>query len=679
MSWSERIAKIDSVQQSMMFKLIASGVIVVGMITALVWYSVSQSAMAEDARGRQLSVVDPTFTPEEKAKIDEERKKVDPGQLRLYDEALAEQKSTMQAVADIVNRFNEQSLSTGRVTLITVGAGTIALTAVWAGLGLTYLTVLMLGAGVSGPMVYLGEVNSGGIWPTVGGLGKFSAAVLCLALAFSTLVRGAAMLLSGSTPVLAIARNVIHEAVRMKISLVFIVMLILALAALPGALESTGPLRYKVQNFLQYGTGGSYLLTAILVVFLSAATVTQEQRDKIIWQTMTKPVRAWEYVLGKWLGVSIVGALLLGVSATGVYLFTEYLRHQRALGEEAPFVANRQDPTAFSEDRFVLEFQVLAGRETVNPYIPPADAAGLDAEIKRRVQLQNEARERNPLEPEPDLQRIYKEVTSEKLQEFLSVAPAQVGGLGKTFTFEGMQAAKRVNLPMVLRYKVNAGSNSPTETYRLTFVVGRSDPRVVTVNLGQAMTLAVYPKDIGPDGKLNISVYNGDIETLRGNPQTITFSAGDGLQVSYPVSTFAPNYLRAMLVLWLKMVFLSSVAICAGTFLSFSVSCLMGFGVFLMAESASFVQKAVENYSTTDNENKTIWYKEVVAWISENVSMIFRTYAELSPISSVVEGKYLSWESVAQSGLILLLVGTLMFAIGSAIFRQRELAIYSGN
>ena len=435
MSWSERIAKIDSVQQSILFKLVASGVIVLGMITALVWYSVSQSARFEDARGRQLSVVDPTFSPEEKARIDEARKKIDPGQLRLFDESMAEQKGTMQTVADIVNRFSEQSLSTGRVTLIIVGAGAIGLTAVWAGLGLTYLTVLMLGAGVSGPMIYLGAVNTGGVWPTVGGLGKFSAAVLCLALAFSTLVRGAAMLLSGATPVLAIARNVIHEAVRMKISLVFIVMLILALAALPGALESSGPLRYKVQNFLQYGTGGSYLLTAILVVFLSAATVSQEQRDKIIWQTMTKPVKAWEYVLGKWLGVSIVGALLLGVSATGVYLFTEYLRHQKALGEEAPFVASKEDPTAFSEDRFVLEFQVLAGRETVNPYIPPADAAGIDAEIQRRARLQDEARLRNPLEPEPDLNRIAKEVASEKLQAFLSVAPAQIGGQGTTFTF----------------------------------------------------------------------------------------------------------------------------------------------------------------------------------------------------------------------------------------------------
>ncbi|MBL0870815.1 MAG: hypothetical protein IBJ18_09600 [Phycisphaerales bacterium] len=679
MSWSERIAKIDSVQQSMLFKLVASGVIVLGMITALVWYSVSQSARAEDILGRQISVVDPTFSPEEKANIDEARKKVDPGQLRLYDEAIAEQKGTMQTVADIVNRLSEQSLSTGRVTLIIVGAGAVGLTAVWAGLGLTYFGVLVLGGGVSGPMIYLGAINTGGYWPTVGGLGKFSAAVLCLSLAFSTLVRGAAMLLSGATPVLAIARNVIHEAVRMKISLVFIVMLILALAALPGALESSGPLRYKVQNFLQYGTGGSYLLTAILVVFLSAATVSQEQRDKIIWQTMTKPVKAWEYVLGKWLGVSIVGALLLGVSATGVYLFTEYLRHQKALGEEAPFVASRQDPTAFSEDRFVLEFQVLAGRATINPYIPPADAAGLEAEVQRRVKQMNDARDRDPREPEPDVQRIAREVAAQKLQEFLSVAPAQIGGLGKKFSFDGMQAAKRVNLPMMLRYKVNAGNNSPTESYRLTFVVGRSEPRVVTVNLGQAMTLPVYPKDIGPDGRLDIFVYNGDIETLRGNPQTITFSAGDGLQISYPVSTFAPNYLRAMLVLWLKMVFLTSVAICAGTFLSFSVSCLMGFGVFLMAESASFVQKAVENYSTTDNENKTIWYKEVVAWISENVSMVFKTYAELSPISSVVEGKYLAWESVAQSGVILLLIGTLMFAIGSAIFRQRELAIYSGN
>src|SRR5262249_32782404 len=133
----------------------------------------------------------------------------------------------------------------------------------------------------------------------------------CTALtaAFTALVQALRLAFSGPHPVLAIARNMIAEAVRMKISLVFIIILIFALAALPGTLSQDTPLRYRVQAFLQYGTGGAYWIIAILILFFSAASVSFEQRDRQIWQTMTKPVAPWQYILGKWLGACGLSAV----------------------------------------------------------------------------------------------------------------------------------------------------------------------------------------------------------------------------------------------------------------------------------------------------------------------------------------------------------------------------------
>ena len=105
-------------------------------------------------------------------------------------------------------------------------------------------------------------------------------------------------------------------------------------------LEVDSPLRYRVQSFLQYGTGGSFWIIAILTLVFSVSTVAFEQRDKTIWQTMTKPVASWQYVLGKWLGVVGLNAVLLTVCASAVFLFTEYLRQQPARGEQSAFVTS---------------------------------------------------------------------------------------------------------------------------------------------------------------------------------------------------------------------------------------------------------------------------------------------------------------------------------------------------
>ena len=111
----------------------------------------------------------------------------------------------------------------------------------------------------------------------------------------------------------------------MKISVVFIVILLVLMALIPNSLTEDQPLRFRVQQWLSYGLGFSYAVLALLTLFLSVATVAFEQRDKIIWQTATKPVASWQYVLGKWSGVMVLNLVLLSVSAGGVYIFTEFL------------------------------------------------------------------------------------------------------------------------------------------------------------------------------------------------------------------------------------------------------------------------------------------------------------------------------------------------------------------
>ena len=106
-----------------------------------------------------------------------------------------------------------------------IGAGIVAigsLIVVWLGLGLTYAALGLVLAVVAAPL-WLFEATRD--------FSKLVMAIVILAASFSALMQGARMLLGGKGPVRAIARNVLAEAVRLRLSVVFIVLLIFGIAA----------------------------------------------------------------------------------------------------------------------------------------------------------------------------------------------------------------------------------------------------------------------------------------------------------------------------------------------------------------------------------------------------------------------------------------------------------------
>ena len=132
-------------------------------------------------------------------------------------------------------------------------------------------------------------------------------------------------------------------------------------------------------------------------------------------------------------------------------------------------------------------------------------------------------------------------------------------------------------------------------------------------------------------------------------------------------------------VLWIKLSFLSILAICASTFLSFSVASLVSMTLFLAAEGAGFVQGALENYVTEDEKGNILVVQTITAKIATVVSAIFKGYADLRPTARLVEGLQLSGLDVAQGSIVLAASSGILFAVAVYIFRKRELALYSGQ
>ncbi|MFI4892422.1 MAG: ABC transporter permease [Phycisphaerales bacterium JB058] len=690
MKLGELKARADSVQQSRGFKYIASAVIVLAFIgVSVAAYVASASPVIQ--RSAETA-------PESTTGVGSTITNTDSAQLML-----------------------ETVLKDARGPSGTIiGAGIVAIGAlivVWLGLGVTYSVLGLVLAVVAAPLWLFESTRD---------FSKLIMAIVILAAAFSALMQGARMLLSGKGPVRAIARNVLAEAVRLRLSIVFIVLLIFGLAALPGLLDADQPLRYRVQSFMQFGTGGSFWLIALLTVFFSVSTVSTEQRDKIIWQTMTKPVAPWRYLLGKWVGVAALAGVLLAVSSSGVFLFVEYLRNQPAIGEKEAFIAYADE--GLSEDRLVLETQILSAQRTVEATEPELDEETIQSIIQRRIE---QIRQSDPSYVfTPDIEAKFRE---DILKQNRMLYFAIDRSASRTFIFEGIDLPPDADVPLVLRYRIDSAANEPDRQYKLSFQLAGTAPIVRPTGLGHSHSLPLapililpadarepMPRVILPDdptftrameaykadrlpgaqyitagemidnGRFAIQISNGQFAyqtdeagrilspVIIPNDEHIQFPGG-GLAISYPAGSYHANYARTMAILWLKLAFLAMLGIFCSTFLSFPVASMVSFGVFLMAESAGYVRLAVDNYSTLGSDDQINFLKLAISFISYGVSWIFNVYADLKPVEKLVNGQMVGGVDMMVAGAVIGVWCFVLFFGSVLIFRKRELAIYSGQ
>jgi ABC-type transport system involved in multi-copper enzyme maturation permease subunit len=576
-----------------------------------------------------------------------------------------------------VERFNKSleafTGAQGDLTSVAVGifaATGVLVAAVWLGIGMSILGLALVAALIVWPM---------SLSPVTKEWGRLLGGILSLTVAFTVIMRGASLLLSLPGAMFAVAKNVIAEATRLKLSVLFIGVLMFALAALPSLLDPETPLRYRVQSFLQYATGGTFWIVALLIVLFSVSTVATEQRDKVIWQTMTKPIAAWQYILGKWIGIVTLAAALLTVSGLGTFLFVEFLRNQPAHGESGPFKAVNG---GMSEDRQWLESQILTARvmvENENFNLAERDpqefAAILDnylEELKKTNAAFDTQDPRNRADVAISLIKQMETV-------YRQIEPIPTG---KEFTFKGLETARDRNLPLIFRFRVDSGANSPDKVFKITFGIENFGFFVKDAPLGQYQTHILPPTVIRDDGTVVMSIFNGalygDGSTGRVNPETVTFPKS-GLILSYSVGSYRVNFVRVMVALWVKLAFLAMAGIFAGTFLSFPVATLVSFGIFLMAEWSTSITKALEVFDDRDNQNQIVLWKWIVVRVAEATSGAFKAYGDLQPTQRLVDGLLLSWSEVATGLTFLALFTVVLFGLATAIFRKRELAMYSGQ
>jgi ABC-type transport system involved in multi-copper enzyme maturation permease subunit len=118
--------------------------------------------------------------------------------------------------------------------------------------------------------------------------------------------------------ILAMSRLAFQEALRRKVLIVFAVFLVCMLFAgwfLDRGADHPGRL------YLSFVLTGTNFLIVLLAIFLGSFSLPNDLKYKTIYTVVTKPVRAWEIVLGRILGFSAIGTLLLALMGVFSYAF----------------------------------------------------------------------------------------------------------------------------------------------------------------------------------------------------------------------------------------------------------------------------------------------------------------------------------------------------------------------
>ena len=126
--------------------------------------------------------------------------------------------------------------------------------------------------------------------------------------------------MSGSwTRVWAIALNTFREAVRNRV-LAVLVMFAVALMAFSVVLGELS-LHEEVRIIKDLGLAGISIVSIVIALFLGVNLLSKELERKTVYAIIPKPIHRWEFLLGKYLGLAVTMAALVGVMSLTLWIF----------------------------------------------------------------------------------------------------------------------------------------------------------------------------------------------------------------------------------------------------------------------------------------------------------------------------------------------------------------------
>ncbi len=448
----------------------------------------------------------------------------------------------------------------------------------------------------------------------------------------------------------AVATNTIKQALRLKIAAVFIILLLVLLPIMGFSMVGDGTLKGRLQTFVSYGLSLTSLLLCLLTIIVSTYTLTTDIKQRQIYTVLTKPIRRFQLLLGKLLGVILLSAALLVLFSAIIYAIT---------------VSTPKFADASEDEHIQAKNEFFTARGSLSP--PEVDVTD---DVRKTY---------NKLEESGQLDQLFRDRSRRQIMEMLTTQQQlrnRAADVGRelVWEFENVEPLDP-NQSLFVKFKYDVSATPPDLKVYGRWTVGD----IRQIRYGTRFETPVYdiprrdlirtsheiqvPADaVAKDGYLAVAFLNVPL-----NNTVVIFPLEDGLEVLYKADSFTANFIRAVLLIMFRLVFLAVLGTFASTFLSFPVAILLCLVIFFTANFSGFVIDSFDYMS-----------KDLSGIYSYTLGPIIRLlpqFDKFNPTKYLVFARLLNWTTLLRAaGILVCIKAVLLWFLALLFFSYREIA-----
>ena len=412
-------------------------------------------------------------------------------------------------------------------------------------------------------------------------------------------------------PIWAVAAVVLRRLWRTGIGPAASILTVAGILLLRQAIQGDGTLTGMVRIWLSYSIALVSFLISATTLLIGASAISLENAAGRLQLVRVKPITPLQIWLGNWLGLILLNAALLSVA--GITLSICMWR----------FTCDTNRPQA--------ELTELHNTLLTTHLSLPATALGNQAKDAAGVTVPLGGVSRWHITIPENIRDGHPGGLQFK---FITARPDQTAAVSMEWSI-GLQGTTR-------QQKLTA-SAPPRKPYRLELPADLLQP-------GQTL----------------------EITCANQNPETDTallFPSEQGLILLAPVGGIAGNFLRAGLIMFARLAFLSALGLTAGAAFSFPVATLLSGAMPLLEALNQFRYSSAQHWlRIAFHSNADTWYSRIldmaVTAAGEIVRLLMPTFDRLDYVALLAGGRMIPWDAVGYAAAVLCFYIVLLATVG---------------
>ena len=453
----------------------------------------------------------------------------------------------------------------------------------------------------------------------------------------------------------AIVGLTLKAAIRYRVVVVLSGLLLASVVVLPLMIKHDGSAQGFTQILLTYTLSAITFLLGFATLWIACGSLAREVQECQIQMLAVKPIPRWKIWIGKWLGIVVLNAILLGISSLAVYGITLWRAQQLSEAQQG----------VLDNEIFVARGSALPDYPDIEPYIE-----GYMAERLKE----------NPNLIDLDQTYVRQQVEEQVKAAQQVVRPAYI----RRWTIPVASPESVKDQPMYLRVKFYTSRPYDTATYDVLWEIGPPETpqrvqRRMDISPEAPIEFQIPPNLLDAEGNLVVDVYND-------NQEALLFPLEDGMEVLYRQGGFGWNYVRGMLVILCWMGFLAAIGLAASSFLSFPVAAFVSIAVLIVGFSSGTLSHVIEQGGIgginheTGRKDSASGLDYIALPVAKGMLSVINLVKEFSPISFLSTGRSITMGTLFQAlTQIVLMMGGIFAAFGIWAFYRSELATAQGN